>query len=112
MKRDARIGGFVPLVLLALTTPCLAQTASQCTAGTVGGKCVNAGVANTAQQRSRLLVFQSSRTILPLLPGQEAGIADPILQSNKRQPQFGQDATGGGGLSGGGSVNSVYGRWN
>lgn len=112
MKRDARIGGFVLLLSLVLTTPCLAQTASRCTAGTIGGKCVNPGVANAAQQRSRLMVFQSSRTILPLSPGQDAAVLDPLLQSNKRQPQFGLDATGGGGLSGGGGVSAVYGRWN
>lgn len=101
------------LLSLAQTAPSFAQTAAAlCPAGKIGGKCVNPGVANAAQQRSRLMVFQSSRTILPLPPGQEAGIAAPLLQSRKLQPQFGLDASGGGALSGAGSPNFVYGRWN
>lgn len=112
MRYDLMIGCAASLLSLALTAPSLAQTASLCTAGKIGGQCVNPGVANSAQQRSRLMVFQSSRTILPVPPGQEAGLADPLLQSRKLQPQFGMDATGGGALSGAGSPNFVYGRWN
>src|SRR5262245_29417467 len=110
MMRGVRTGCVASLFWLALVAPLLAQDAGLCTAGKIGGKCVNPGVANTAQQLSRLMVFQTSRYILPLSPSQEAAIADPLLQNNKRQPQFGLDATGGGGFSGAGSPNFIYGR--
>ena len=112
MRYDLTTGFAAMLLSLVLTVPTLAQAPGVCTAGKVRGECVNPGVANAAQQRSKLLVFQGSRTILPLPPGQEAGIADPLLQSNKFQPQFGLDASGGGALSGAGSPSVVYGRWN
>lgn len=112
MRHNVMTGCAALLLSLALVASSFAQTAIVCTAGTIGGKCINPNVANAAQQRSKLLVFQGSRFILPIRPGQEAGIADPLLQSQKFQPQFGLDASGGGALSGAGSPNFVYGRWN
>ncbi|MCZ7643112.1 MAG: hypothetical protein M5U33_10945 [Pseudorhodoplanes sp.] len=110
--RYVKTGCVTSLFWLALIVPSLAQNTVRCTAGTVGGKCINPGVATTAQQLSRLTVFGASRYVLPLSPSQEAAHADPLLQSDKRQPKFGLDATGGGALSGAGSPNFVYGAWN
>lgn len=112
MRSDTVTGWAALLLSLVLTAPSLAQTTGLCTAGKIAGKCVNSGVASAAQKRSRLMVFQGSSTVLPIRPGQEAGVADPLLQSRKFQPQFGLDASGGGALSGAGSANFVYGRWN
>ncbi len=104
------------LLSLMVTAPALAQTAPQargpCLSGSIQGQCIDTVIANAATLHSRMMVYGANRSILPVPPTRESGIADPVLLNAIRQRQYGLNATGPFGISGGGGANAAYGTNN